>query len=153
MENLERLIAEHPFFGDLEPRYFQILVGCAANVRFDPGQFIFRMGEAADRFYLIRHGRVAVEVYLAERGAVVLQTLGPGDVLGWSWFVPPYRWRFDARAVELTRAVAMDGACLRQKCQQDHGLGYQLLRRIATVMAQRLESARLQLVNMYGPHR
>jgi CRP-like cAMP-binding protein len=152
MENLERLIREHPFFHDLQPQFCQTLVGCAANVRFEAGQFIFRAGEEANWFYLIRHGRVTVELHTAERGAIVLQTLGPGDVLGWSWLVPPYRWRFDARATELTRALALDGACLRQKCEADHALGYELLKRFTPVIAQRLEAARWQLLNMYGPH-
>ncbi len=151
METLERLLAEHPFFQGLDPRHLRLLAGCAANVRFDAGQFLFHEGEEADRFYLIRHGTAAVEIHAPERGALVLQTVGPGEVLGWSWLVPPCRCRFDARAAEPTRALALDGRCLRDKCEQDHDLGYELLRRFTPVIAERLEAARLQLVNVYGP--
>jgi CRP/FNR family cyclic AMP-dependent transcriptional regulator len=151
VETIERLLAEHPFFSGLEPRHLALLVGCAANVRFNPGEFLFRQGEAANQFYLIRHGQVAIEIHAPERGAIILQTLDAGEVAGWSWLVPPHEWRFDARAVELTRAIALDGECLRRKCAEDHDLGYELLKRFARVIAERLEVARLQLINLHGP--
>ena len=73
-----------------------------------------------------------------------------GEILGWSWLVPPYRWHFDARAVELTRAIALDGKCLREKCEEDHDLGYEVMRRFVVIIAQRLEETRLQLLDVYG---
>jgi CRP-like cAMP-binding protein len=151
MESLERLLAEHPFFQGLDPSHLRLLVSCAGNVRFNAGQFLFRQQEEANFFYLIRDGKVAVEIHAPERGAIVLQTIDPGEIVGWSWLVPPYRWRFDARAAELTRALALDGKCLRDKCERDHDLGYELLQRFTSVIAQRLEAARLQLMNLYGP--
>jgi CRP-like cAMP-binding protein len=150
METLERFLAEHPFFKGLEPKYLKLLVGCASNTRFDAGQVIFRQGEEANQFYLIRHGKVAVETYSPERGGLTVQTLDEGDVLGWSWLIEPYCWRFDARALELTRAIALDGKCLRNKCEDDHDLGYELLKRFSFVMAQRLEATRLQLLDVYA---
>ena len=150
METLERFLAEHPFSQGLESRYLQLLTGCASNVRFQPGQQIFHQGEEAGQFFLIRHGKVAVEIYSPERGALTVQTLGEGEVLGWSWLVPPYQWRFDARAIELTRAIAMDGKCLRTKCEEDHDLGYELLKRISRITTERLEATRLQLLDLYG---
>ncbi len=152
METLERILAEHPFFSGLEERYLQLLVGCASNVRFDPGQFILRQGDEASQFYLIRHGRVALEIFAAERGPITVLTLGEGEVLGWSWLVPPYRWKFDARAIELTRAIALDGKCLRTKSEEDHHLGYELLKRFAAIIEERLEVTRLQLLNVYEVH-
>ena len=149
METLQRILAEHPFFKDLETPYLQLLAECASNVRFNAGEVIFREGEAADLFYLIRHGKVAVEMYAPNRGPVIIQTLGEGDLLGWSWLIEPYRWRFEARAVELTRAVALDGACLRGKCEEDHNLGYELMKRIAHVIEHRLQATRLQLLDVY----
>lgn len=140
---------EHPFFKGLEPRYLQLIVGCAANVRFDAGQFIFREGEEANQFYIIRHGHVALEISTPERGSLVVQTIGEGEVLGWSWLVPPYRWHFDARAVELTRAIALDGKCVRTKCEEDHDLGYELMKRFAQIVMQRLQATRLQLLDVY----
>lgn len=89
METLEPILAGHSFLKGLEPHYIQLVVGCASNVRFNPDQFIFREGEEADQFYVIRHGKVAVEVFTPERGPLIIDTLGEGDILGWSWLLPP----------------------------------------------------------------
>jgi CRP-like cAMP-binding protein len=153
METLEPILAAHPFFRDLDPRHLQLIVSCAANVRFEAGQFIFREGEEANQFYLLRHGTVSLEIFVPQRGALTIQTLREGDVLGWSWLLPPYRWHFDARAVSLTRALALDGKCLRAKCEDDHDLGYELFKRFARLMTERLQATRLQLLDVYGGHR
>jgi CRP-like cAMP-binding protein len=152
METLERILLEHPFLKGLDRSYIELIVGCASNVRFNAGEFIFREGEEANRFYFIRHGRVALEIFVPERGAITIQTLGEGDVLGWSWLFPPYRWHFDARALELTRAIALDGKCLRQKCEENHDLGYELMKRFAHVIEERLQATRIQLLDIYGVH-
>jgi CRP-like cAMP-binding protein len=152
MQMLDSLLAEHLFFKELAPEYHQIIAGCASNVRFDAGQFIFHEGEAADRFYVIRHGKVALEIQIPGRGTMTIQTIGAGEILGWSWLIPPYRWRFDARSIELTRAIALDGACLRGKCEQDHDLGYELMKRFAHIMMERLQATRLQILDVYGAH-
>lgn len=150
MRTLETILAEHPFFAGLEPRYVQIIAGCASNVAFGEGHIIFREGEEANRFYLIREGRVALEVHAAGVGTITIQTLDAGDILGWSWLVPPYRWHFDARAIEPTRAIALDGECLRRKCDEDHDMGYELLKRFAEIITQRLQATRLQLLDVYA---
>lgn len=150
METLEGVLAAHPFFKDLQPSHLALLVGCASNVRFDSGQFLFRAGEEANQFYLIRHGHVALEVSGPGDTPFILQTLGEGDILGWSWLIPPYHWLFDARAVEQTRVVALDGKCMRNKCEADHDLGYELLRRFAHIMERSLQETRLQLLDVYG---
>lgn len=150
MENLKRILEVHPFVLGLAPRHVELIVGCAANVRFPAGAYIGREGERADQFYVIREGKVALEIHAPPRGTISIQTLEDGDVLGWSWLVIPYRWRFDIRAVLDTRAIALDGACLRTKCQQDHELGYELMNRIAHIIEQRLNSTRLQLIDMYS---
>jgi CRP/FNR family cyclic AMP-dependent transcriptional regulator len=98
--------------------------------------------------YSRRKGRL--EVFIPGRGSVTIQTLGSGDILGWSWLIPPYAWRFDARAVEMTRAIALDGKCLRDKCEADHDLGYELLKRIAAILGQRLDATRFRLLDVYG---
>ena len=149
-ESLERILGEHPFFGGMEEPYLQLFVDCASNVRFAAGDMIFREGEEANTFYLIRHGRVGLETSAPERGSVIIATLSEGEVLGWSWMVPPYRWRFDARAMEAVRAIALDGRCLRGRSEEDHDLGYELMKRCAQVMEQRLQAARLQLLDVYG---
>jgi len=150
METLEPILAQHPFFQDIEPVYLQLMVGCATNVRFAAGDDIFREGDVADQFYLIRHGRVALQVFIPGQGRITIETIEAGEVLGWSWLFAPYRWHFDAQALELTRAIAFDGACLRAKCDEDHDLGYRLMQRFAQVMMQRLQATRLQLLDLYG---
>jgi hypothetical protein len=151
METLEPLLIEHPFLRDLPQGDIQFLAGCAKNARFEAGQVIFREGEVADQFYLIRDGRVALEVFTT-RGPAPIQTISAGDVLGWSWLIPPYKWRFDARAIEATRAFALDGKCLREKCEEDSRLGYELLKRVAAIIADRLHATRLQMLDVYGAH-
>lgn len=152
METLEPLLTEHPFFRGLAPGDIQFLTGCAKNARFEAGQVIFREGQDADQFYLVRDGKVALEVFMSGRGSAPILTLGAGDVLGWSWLIPPYKWRFDARAIEATRAFALDGKCLREKCGEDPRLGYELLKRVAAIMAERLHATRLQMLDVYGAH-
>jgi CRP-like cAMP-binding protein len=148
MESLEPILAKHPFSRDLEKLYPGVLVSCASNVRFEAGQFLLREGEDATQFYLIRRGVVAVEIF-AGSGPIRVTTIHDGEVLGWGWLFPPYRWRFDARAVEPIQAIALDGKCLRMKCEADHNLGYELLKRFSYIMEQRLDAARLQLLNIY----
>lgn len=150
MHTLEPLLAQHPFFRDLAPRYLQLVVSCAANVRFKAGELLFREGADANQFYLIRHGTVALQVFVPQRGPLTIATVAAGEVLGWSWLFPPYRWHFDAQALELVRAIAFDGQCLRGKCEEDHDLGYALMQRFAQVMLQRLQATRLQLLDLYG---
>ncbi len=148
METLDRIVAEHAFFAGLESYYLSLLVGCASNVRFDAGAYLFKEGAEANEFYLIRAGRVAVEVVAPQHEPIIVSTLGPGDILGWSWLVPPYHWRFHARAVESTRAFALDGRCLRTKCEQNHDLGYELLKRFAQVIEKHLVDAHYQLAEV-----
>ena len=150
MESLERILRQHPFCRDMDEKHLQLMVGCASNMRVDAGQFIFHEGDPANELYLIRSGCVSLEFYAAERGVISILTLGEGDPLGWSWLVPPYRWKFDARAMELTRALVFDGKCLRNKCEEDYKLGYDLMRKSVAIVEQRLDATRLQLLNLYG---
>ena len=153
MTNLEPILAEHPFSKGLNPEYLQLIVGCASNVRFEARQQIYRAGEEANTFYIIRTGRVSVELFVPGRGNVTLETLGEGDVLGWSWIFPPYTWHFDARAVELTRATALDGKCLRSKCEADPAFGFELIKRVSHMLMHRLHATRLQVLDVYGTKR
>lgn len=150
MESISKLLREHPFFTGLAEADLELVAGCASNVVFKAGESIFREGGDADHFYVLRYGRVVTEIRDPSRGPIRIQTLGPGDVLGWSWLFPPYRWQHDARAVELTRALAFDGACLRSKSEDDPRLGYDLMKRFARVIVERLEHTRMQLLDVYG---
>ncbi len=149
-QTLEPLLRGQPFFSGLAPGHLALIAGCAANVVFPAGTFLFREGEPAETFFLIREGRVALEIAAPGRGALVVQTLGEGDVAGFSWLIEPHRWEFDGRAVRRVRAVQMDGTCLRGKCDTDPRLGYDLMRRFAAMASNRLQSTRLQLLDVYG---
>jgi CRP-like cAMP-binding protein len=150
MKTVSDLVAEHPFFAGLPASVTQVLAGCGSNAVYPAGTFMMREGTAADTFHLIRHGAVALEIYLPGREALVVETLNEGDILGWSWLAPPYRWSLDARAVQLTRAVSLDAKCLRGKMDDDHELGYELYKRFMPIIQQRLQAGRLQLIDMYG---
>jgi len=149
METLEPILAEHPLFSGMEQEHLQILVGCARNVRFESEDVIFREGEKANEFYLIRTGKVALQLFADRRGPLTILTLEEGDVLGWSWLSPPYHWKFTARALETTRAISLDGKCIREKAETDHDLGYELLKRFVHVIEERVRATTLQLLNVY----
>jgi CRP-like cAMP-binding protein len=149
---LDGIIRAHPFFARLPDAFCTLVCGCAANVRFEAGQYLFHEGEPADAFYLVRHGSVALGLHAPDRGPVTFQTLEPGEVVGVSWLIPPYRWTYDARALTLVRAIAIDAACLRQKCEADHDLGYDMMKRFMPVLIQRLQATRLQILDVYGRH-
>lgn len=146
---LDVVLAQHPFFKGLDEEKLRFIAGCASNVRFDEGKFLFREGEDANTFYIIRAGKVALETFSPKHGAVTIQTLREGDVLGWSWLFPPYRWHFDAKALELTRAISLDGKCLRKKCEEDHDLGYELMKRMSDVIIRTLQATRMQVLELY----
>ena len=150
METLERILVEHPFFAGADRGCVQRFVGCASNLKWEAGKVIFREGEPAEEVYLLRHGRVAVERSRDGGPPQTIESLDPGDVLGWSWLIPPFRWNCDARAVTLTRALALSGTCLREKSEQDPEFGYLLMKRMAEVMARRVEHASLQWMDVYG---
>jgi len=150
MQDLGPYLKEHKFLQGMTDEHIELIVGCASNVKFDPGEYVCREGQEADRFYFIRQGRLALQLMTHDRGAMTIQTVNPGDVLGWSWLIPPYVWHFDCKAVELTRAIALDGTCIRDKCEKDHHLGYEVMKRFAHVMVERLLATRLQLLDVYG---
>jgi CRP-like cAMP-binding protein len=150
MHGIETLLADVPVFSDLGARELETVAGCGRNVRFDAGQQLFREGDAADVFYVVRHGSVAVETFVPARGPMMIETIEAGEVIGWSWLFPPYRWHFDARALTQVRATSFDGACLRGKCDSDPALGYTLMSRFAQVLIERLQWTRLRLLDLYG---
>lgn len=152
MAGLERMVSEQPFFAGLSPHDIELVAGCARNHQFGAEQYLFREGEPANEFFLIRAGKVALEIAAPGRAPIVFATLGHGDIVGASWLVAPYRWMFDARATELTRAIGIDAACLRRKCELDHHLGYEMMKRFLPVFVKRLHDTRLQILDVYGRH-
>ncbi|MDB6018858.1 MAG: Crp/Fnr family transcriptional regulator [Pedosphaera sp.] len=142
------LLIKHPFLKGMSPHQVRLLTDCAMVENFKSGELIFREGDPANRFYLILEGKIALQSYMDGRGMTVVQMVGAGEVLGWSWLFPPYFWHFDARAVEPTEAVFFYGTPLREECEADHELGYELYKRMAEVMVKRLQATRRQLLNL-----
>ncbi len=143
---LHALIAQQPFFKGLSARHLQLLTQSALEIRFDPGQTIFAEGSPANRFYLILEGLVVLESEMPDRNTIPVQTLGPGDDLGWSWLFPPYSLHLSARALEPTRTIFFYGTRLREECEQDHELGYQLMKRVAEAATQCLRATQCRLM-------
>jgi CRP/FNR family cyclic AMP-dependent transcriptional regulator len=143
-EELEAQVAAHPFLIGIGAPHIRLLADCAMRSRFAGGQVIFRKGETANRFYLIERGKVALESSTGDE-VVKIDEVGAGDLLGWSWIFPPYVWHFDARAIEPTTAIFLYGTILREYCEADPGLGYELFKRMSEVMMRRLQAARTKL--------
>lgn len=147
---LASIIMEHPFFAGLEEGFRDLVSGCARNVRFEPDSYLFRKGEPADEFYLVREGRIGLQASAQGGKPVTFETVSNDEVVGLSWLIPPYRWSFDARAMTRVRAIGIDATCLRDKCETDHHLGYEMMKRFMPVLIGRLEGARLQALDLYG---
>ena len=150
MQTIEELLAEAPAFNGMSEEHLALIAGCARNTTFEDGEYLMREGDSADTFFVIRHGRVAMEIFAPQRGGVTIETIDDGDLLGWSWLVPPFRQHLDARAVGNVHTVAFDAACLRGKSDTDPVLGYELMRRFIPVIVERLQATRMRLLDVYG---
>jgi CRP-like cAMP-binding protein len=148
---LEAQVAAHPFFIGMSAHYIRLLADCAMGTRFAKDQVIFRAGEMANRFYLIERGKVVLESEPGAGGApVIIDTISAGDLLGWSWIFPPFIWHFTARAVQPTSSIFFYGTILREYCEKDPTLGYELFKRMSEVMMRRLQRARSELLKAMG---
>lgn len=150
MDDYETLLEGQHFLKGMEKEHLEIIADCASYVRFRKGEFLFHEGEYARRFYIISSGKVAIEIFAPGRGPVMIETLEDGDVLGWSWLFEPYRWHFDALAQTDITAVAFDALCLRGKCDANHDLGYEMVKRFSQIIMERLQATRLALIDVYG---
>ena len=150
MNTMEPILAAHPLFKGLSPRFLKLILECASRETFTPGQFLCQDNLEARKFFVIHHGRVAVEIYRPRRGPVVITTLGAGEALGWLWFDQPYHWHMDARALDLTRVISLDVQCLLSLCDRDHDFGYELMRRYAQHLAVQFRALKAQLADFYG---
>jgi CRP-like cAMP-binding protein len=148
--DIAELVAGHRLLHGLPGDAVALVAGCARNVAVDAGALLLEEGAPADTLYLLRRGSVSLEVHAPDRGRIVVETVGPGDPVGWSWMFPPYRWHFDARALEPVGAVAVDAACLRRKADEDPVFGYALLQRVSAVILDRLQATRIRLLDLYG---
>jgi CRP-like cAMP-binding protein len=148
-EGILGTFASHDFFRHLGDRHLMLLASGAKPFTAAVGEYLAREGEPAKAFYLIQSGHVEVGTQTADRGRAVVQHVGPGEVVGWSWLLAPYRWQFDARAIDPVQGIAFDAEWLREKCEQDHELGYHLLMQLLAVMASRLAATWRQLAGTH----
>jgi len=149
MKSVEQMLAEHPFVAGLSPAQIKLLAHGAAEARYDEDEVLFHEHEEALNFYLLVEGSVAIRIHVPHLGPIPIQTITAGQVLGWSWLIPPYKWQFDARAFTQVTAVLIKADYLRGLFDQNPELGYQFLKRINHVLAERLQATRLQLLDVY----
>lgn len=147
--SIAQLLAGHETFAGLPPEDLEQISGCARNEVVAAGTVLAREGDPAERFYVLRSGRLSMAVH-GPGQPLVVDTAGPDEVVGWSWIFPPYRWTADVEAVEQTRLLSIDGRCLRDKAEQEPEFGYRLMKRFARVMVHRLEATQLRLLDLYG---
>jgi CRP-like cAMP-binding protein len=152
IHTIRDLLAEHPAFRNFDDEALDLIAGCGTNVQFEAGQLIFREGEAADKVLILRRGDAAIEVSAPGAGPLIVESLHPGDVVDWSWLVPPHRAMSDARAVTDVGAISLDAACVLRKCDEHPSLGYQMFRLWLPHLARRVQAQRLQLLDLYGGH-
>jgi CRP-like cAMP-binding protein len=143
---LEKTLEEHPLLRGMNEQHLRTLAESATVVRFEPGDVIFEEGEPAHHFYLIRTGKVALQLTSYRVEPFTLMTLEEGDIIGWSWLFPPYRWKFTARALDVIRAISLDGRSVCAKCDENHDLGYELMKRFAQIIENRVEALCVHLV-------
>jgi CRP-like cAMP-binding protein len=151
IESMGTRVALHPFLAGMNRAQLTLLADCAMVVHFKPGEMVFREGELANRFYLIESGKLILESGGTPGKPVIIDKVGAGDLLGWSWMFPPYAWHFTARAVEGTTAIFFYGTILREYCERDHSLGYELFKRMSAVMVKRLQAAREKMLAIDPP--
>jgi CRP/FNR family transcriptional regulator, cyclic AMP receptor protein len=150
MESAYDLLSTQPYLAGLTPTQLDRLSFWSKKSMFHAGARLFEEGGRADRFWLIRDGHVTLDTHVPGRDSAIVETLGPGAVLGWSWLFPPYRWHFSASAVETTLAIEFDGPGIRELCEHNHELGYQLMSRFVTVVVDRMQATRLRLLDLYA---
>jgi CRP/FNR family transcriptional regulator, cyclic AMP receptor protein len=147
--SLARSLAEHAFLAELKAEHLQFLAGCTKNLRLPTDGFLFREGDEADQLFILREGKVSLEIHHPTRGTLVVETLHGGEPIGWSTLFPPYRWHLDGRAARDTLLFAVDGPCLRDKLEADHDFGYAFTRLMLREVHRRLERVRLQTLDVY----
>lgn len=150
MKSILQLVESHPFLSGLSTGDLAALAACASEISVDSDTFLFKEGGSADRSFLVLGGRVVLEIYVPSRGAVQLESIEGGGVIGWSWLTSPHHWHFDARATQPTHLLVLDGARVSDLCESDPRLGYELMKRFMNVVQHRIESLRVQFLDLYA---
>ncbi len=152
MKTIEDLVRENPVFEDVDNDIVTLISGCGQNVAFEPGELLFREGDSAERFFLLRGGTVALEIFVPGRGPMIFKTLAENEFAGTSWLIPPYRWKYDARAKTRVHAISFDAQCMRDKSEADNRVGYALMKKFVPVLIDRLQTAQLQMLDVFSRH-
>ncbi len=150
MKTIAEFIREHSLFQGMTPAQVNFIADCGQLKRFSAGDFLTRENDPADYCYLLIEGRAVIETHQHNQPPAPLLTLSANDIVGWSWLTPPYRYQFDARALTDLHTVQLNGRCIREKCEADPALGYEMLKRLASVMISRIHCARFQLLDVYS---
>ena len=151
MQSIENYLSSHKFFSGLDQSYIKFLAGAASERQIKEGDALFKQGERADRFYLLRHGQISIQVPALMGPTLEIQTLGEDQILGWSWLIAPYRWSFFARAVADSEVLEFDGSAILAHCEHDPKFGYELFKRFAALMSERLDAARQKMMDQWDP--
>ncbi|MBM3207435.1 MAG: cyclic nucleotide-binding domain-containing protein [Chlamydiae bacterium] len=149
MKTISDILHEHPFFDNIPTQYVEFIAGCSKNAHFEANQLIATMGSSANIFYLIREGTISLTIDRAPNRPFIYKTLNSGDIVGLNWLIPPYRWTESATTVSTVKAIAIDGSCLKNKCENDPLLGYLLMKKIVSILVQREDEFRLHLLDVY----
>ena len=144
-------LRSHTIFSDLQPAHIKTLAEHAVEKKFAAGEMLFSQEDAAENFYILMDGSIKVGVPAIMGPALVVQTLGADDVLGWSWLIPPYKWTFEAKAERDSTVLVFDGKTLLQLCEKDTDFGYALMKRFTGLMSQRLHATRLKMMDSWAP--
>jgi len=115
------------------------------------GQILFLQGERADKFYVVRSGRISIQMPAIMGPTLEIQTVDEDQVLGWSWLISPYRWNFQTKAEEDSELLQFDGTAILARCEQEPKFGYELLKKFAGLMSVRLNAARLKMMDEWNP--
>jgi CRP-like cAMP-binding protein len=148
---IEDYLSSQTFFHELDDRFLKILSNSSAVLEIKKGDALFHQGEYADKFYLLRNGQVSVQVPALVGPTLEIQALSKDQILGWSWLIPPYRWHFQARAVDDSELLEFDGRAILVHCEEDPKFGYELLKRFAGLMSERLDAARQKMMDQWDP--
>ncbi|NNE63268.1 MAG: cyclic nucleotide-binding domain-containing protein [Gammaproteobacteria bacterium] len=150
-QTIEDYLSNHPFFSGLDDNFLKFLADSATELTIKKGDVLFRQGKPADAFYLLRQGQISIQVPALVGPSLEIQHLGQNQLLGWSWLIPPYRWNFLARAEEDSKLLQFDGNAILTRCEEDNQFGYELFKRFASLMSERLDAARQKMMDQWNP--
>jgi len=146
--SLEDRLSNHSFGSGLPPAAIRMLAGIAQPCDFKAGEYLWKQGDHAQVLYLIDSGQIALEILVPHQGPLQIETLSAGEVLGWSSLIEPYRWHFDARALEDVSALVLEGKRLRQQCDDHPTVGYRILKQLTPFLEMRLQKTRLRILEL-----